>query len=192
MEENQAGEWVLNSAVQEVPMDKAVAKVVHATIKKVTEDIESLSFNTALAQMMILVNALIPTSPRPLHAIRTLLQLLNPFAPHITEELWEQVALVRRAAGDAGATGSSATTRGSELAACRWPAWDPQLLVEDEIEMPVQVNGKLRDRIRVKKDATVAEIEAAALASARVQEHVAGKPVRKVIVVPGKLVNVVA
>src|SRR6185295_13047538 len=77
MEENQAGEWVPSAAVQDVPMEKPIAKVVHATIKKDGEDIESLSFNTAISQMMICVNALIPVSPRPLEALRLLLQVLN-------------------------------------------------------------------------------------------------------------------
>src|SRR5206468_2653587 len=87
MEENQAGEWMVSALVQEVMMDKALARVVHATVKKVGEDIENLSFNTAIAQMMICVNALIPANPRPVAAIRLLLRVLNPFAPHLAEEL---------------------------------------------------------------------------------------------------------
>ena len=190
MEENQAGEWVVSRGVSDAPLLPAQLKIVHATIKKVTEDIESLSFNTALAQMMILVNALIPAAPRPLTAIRTLLQLLNPFAPHITEELWEQLALVH---GPAKIEGSARTTGAPKVgvAMVPWPVWDPQFLIEDEIEIPVQVNGKVRDRVWVKKEATAAEIEEAARASVRIQEHLAGKSVRKVVVVPGKLVNIV-
>ena len=177
MEENQAGEWVRSPAVQDVEPDKAQLKVMHATVKKVTEDIEALSFNTAIAQMMIFVNAFIPANPRPLGAMRVLLQLLNPFAPHITEELWAQLA------------GESAPSK--LLANEPWPAWDAQYLIEDEIELPVQVNGKLRDKIVVKKDASPGDAEAAALASTKVQEHIGGKTVKKVVVVPGRLVNVV-
>ncbi len=88
MEENQAGEWILSSAVQEVAPEKAVLKVLHATIKKVTEDIETLSFNTAISQMMILVNALTNAPVKPVSALRPLLVILNPFAPHLTSELW--------------------------------------------------------------------------------------------------------
>ena len=161
-------------------------KVLHATIRKVTEDIESLSFNTALAQMMILVNALIPAQPRPLAAIRTLLQLLNPFAPHISEELWERLSSEPETAQS-----EKKTSLPSQLASSHWPEWDPQFLVEDEIELPVQVNGKVRDRIRVKKDATAAEVENSARESARIQEHLSGKTVRKVVVVAGKLINFV-
>ncbi len=196
MEENQAGEWAvchcratasvapgqaerppygadLTEVIADIEPSKALKKVMHATIKKVEEDIEALSFNTAIAQMMIFVNALIPERPRPLMAIRALLQVLNPFAPHLTEELWQRLALP------------------GELANEPWPAWDPAALVEDELELPVQVNGKVRDRITVATSATPAEIEEAALLSPKVQEHIDGKPVKKVVVVPGKLVNVV-
>jgi len=177
MEENQAGEWVLSPIVQDVAPDKAQLKVIHATIKKVGEDIEELSFNTAISQMMIFVNAFIPANPRPLSAIRTLLQVLNPFAPHLTEELWERLGL-----GENGAR---------PLATEPWPSFDPALLVEDEIEMPIQVNGKVRDKIIVKKDASKDEVEAAARGSAKIAEWTAGKEIKKVVVVPGKLVNIV-
>ena len=174
MEESQTGEWVASPTVREIDPDKAQLKVMHATIKKVGEDIEHLRFNTAIAAMMIYVNAFIPANPRPRLALRILLQLLNPFAPHLTEELWERLGF------------------GGQLAAQSWPEWDATYLIEDEIEIPVQVNGKLRDKIVVKKEATPAEIETIALASVKVREHTSGKAVRKVIVVPGKLVNVVA
>ena len=186
MEENQAGEWVLSPAVQDVPMDKPIAKVVHATIKKVSEDIESLSFNTAISQMMICVNALIPANPRPLAALRLLLQVLNPFAPHLTEELWERLGGLTigpmRRMGPMGPI---------HLAHEPWPAYDPALLIEDEVEIVLQVNGKVRDKIVVKKEATKEEIEAAARASAKIAEWTAGKEIKKIVVVPGKLVNIV-
>ena len=174
MEENQAGEWQRSAAVQDVPMEKALAKVVHATIKKVGEDIEALSFNTAIAQMMVCTNALTAANPRPLAAIQLLLQVLNPFAPHLTEELWSVI-----------------NPNAALLADLAWPAYDPELLIEDEIELPVQVNGKLRDKIVVKKDASQSDIEAIALACLRVLEHTTGKTVRKIVVVPGRLVNIV-
>ena len=173
MEENQAGEWVVSPSVQDVPMDKATAKVVHATIKKVGEDIEDLSFNTAISQMMVCTNALIPLAPRPLAALRLLLTVLNPFAPHLTEELWERLG------------------GGGLLADQPWPPFDPLLLIEDEIELPIQVNGKLRDKIVVKKDATREEVEALARGSAKIAEWTAGKEIKKVVVVPGRLVNIV-
>jgi leucyl-tRNA synthetase len=173
MEENQAGEWELSSMLKDIAPDKAQKKVIHATIKKVGEDIEALSFNTAIAQMMIFVNAFTGLQEKPISALRTLLQLLNPFAPHVTEELWNQM----------GCSGL--------LADQAWPEFDPQALVEDELELVVQINGKLRDKLVVPRTASSMEIEAAALASPRAQEWTAGKTIRKIIVVPGKLVNIV-
>ena len=179
MEEDQEGHWQLSAAVRDIPPTPAQSKVVHATIRKVTADIDALSFNTAIAQMMVCTNEFTAATERPLSGIRTLLQLLNPFAPHLTEELWAVLA------------GQFPCPPG-RLALQTWPEFDPAFLVEDEIEMPVQINGKVRDRLLVKKDAAGAEIEALALASAKVQEHLGGKQPRKVIVVPGKLVNIVA
>ncbi len=176
MEENQAGEWQ-PAMLGEAPPDKAGLKIIHATIKKVTEDIEALSFNTALAKMMIFVNHFTGVAPRPSAALRTLLTLLNPFAPHLTEELWQRLGFEQDGA--------------RPLASEPWPQFDPALLIEDEVELAVQVNGKVRDKLVVLKDATRAEIESAALASPRIQEWTAGHTVKKVVVVPGKLVNVV-
>ena len=173
MEEQQDGSWAVSPAVQDVAPDKAQLKVIHATIKKVGADIEALSFNTAIAQMMVFVNAFTNANPRPREAIRILLQVLNPFAPHVTEELWETLKFW------------------GNVADHPWPAFDESLLIEDEIEIPVQINGKLRDRIVVKKDATKQEIEAIALAGPKIAEWTAGKEIKKVIVVPGKLVNIV-
>jgi leucyl-tRNA synthetase len=177
MEENQAGDWELSPSVQEAELTKQQQKVTHATVKKVTQDIESLSFNTAISQMMIFVNAFIPqrgTAVVPVSAMRTLLVLLNPFAPHITSELWQLL----KSPG--------------EITAQSWPTYDEKCLVEDEIEIVLQVNGKLRDRITVSLDASDAELEAAARANQKVQNAVADKPIRKVVVVPKKLVNIVA
>ena len=184
MEENQAGEWVASSIVQDVAPDKAQLKVIHATIKKVGEDIESLSFNTAISQMMIFVNAFTNANPRPRSAIRTLLQVLNPFAPHLTEELWERLGFDQAQPG-------SAEAGARPLAAEPWPPYEERFLIEDEIEIVLQVNGKLRDKIIVPKDAPKEVIEAAARNSAKIAEWTAGKEIRKVVVVPGRLVNLV-
>jgi leucyl-tRNA synthetase len=182
MEENQAGEWVLSSEVREVDPQKSELKILHATIKKVTGDIETLSFNTAISQMMILVNSLIPqrgTPAKPVSALRTLLILLNPFAPHVTSELWQILAEKFPGAG-------------GEITGQPWPEHDERLLIEDEIEIVLQVNGKLRDKITVALTATDAALEAAALANKKVQNAVGAQTIRKVVVVPKKLVNVVA
>ncbi|QJE96438.1 leucine--tRNA ligase [Luteolibacter luteus] len=174
-EENQAGEWVNSSKIQDVPCsDKALLKVVHETIKKVTDDIAKMSFNTAISQMMVCTNAFTSAEVVPLNEFRALLHVLNPFAPHLTEEIHARL-------------GGSAMLADSE-----WPKHDEAALVTDEIELVVQVNGKLRDKIVVAKDADQATVESTALNTAKVKEQIDGKTVRKVIVVPGRLVNIVA
>ena len=179
MEINQEGEWVMRDAVAGIAPGRAANKAVHATVKKVTEDIESLSFNTAISQMMICTNALNQLERVPVSSLVTLLHVLNPFAPHLTEELHRRL----------GEKFDSVT---GELANREWPGYDEAFLVEDEIEIVIQVNGKVRDRMTIPKDAPNGEVEKLALARDKVQEHTGGKTLRKVIVVPGRLVNVVA
>jgi leucyl-tRNA synthetase len=178
MTENQAGEWELSAKLKDVDPDKAQQKITHATIKKVTQDIESLSFNTAISQMMIFVNAFINADAIPLSAMRTFLVLLNPFAPHLTSELWEKL-------------NAKFQDNVSDITEEKWPGYDERFLVEDEVEMVVQVNGKVRDRIKMSILATNDEMKTAALANPRIQQLVDGKNIRKVVVVPQKLVNIV-
>ncbi|HEY0368716.1 MAG TPA: leucine--tRNA ligase [Chthoniobacterales bacterium] len=172
MDENQAGEWVVSPRIQDVEPDKAQLRVLHATIKKVTEDIEALAFNTAISQMMVFVNAFTNAAIVPRSTIQTFLVLLNPFAPHISSELTDYL------------TNGDVTEQS-------WPDYNPELLVEDEVEIALQVNGKVRDRVRVAIDATEGELEQIALGNPRVQEFVAGKEILKVVVIRKKLVNVV-
>jgi leucyl-tRNA synthetase len=179
MEENQAGEWALSAGLKDAPLEKSQTRVVHATIKKVGEDIEALAFNTAISQMMIFVNAFTNAEPRPVSALRTLLVLLSPFAPHLAEELWSRLG-----AAFAGFEGLAADQA--------WPEYDERLLIDDEVEIVMQVNGRVRDRLVMLRDATREEIEAAARAHPRLQEWTGGREIKKVVVVPGKLVNVVA
>ena len=129
--------------------------------------------------MMIFVNAFTNVETIPLSTIRAFLILLNPFAPHITSELWEQLS---RRFGDLP----------EDITEQSWPAYDERLLVEDEVEIVVQINGKLRDRIKMPMAATEEELKTAALARPNIQERIAGKTVRNVIVVPKKLVNIVS
>ncbi len=178
MTESQAGEWELSAKIKEVDATRPQQKLLHATIKKVTDDIESFSFNTAISQMMIFVNAFTNVETIPLSTIRAFLILLNPFAPHITSELWEKLS---RRFGDAA----------EDITEHSWPAYDEHLLVEDEVEIVIQINGKLRDRIKMPMAATEEELKTAALARPNIQERIAGKTVRNVIVVPKKLINIV-
>ena len=178
MTENQAGAWELSEKIKNVEPDKAQQKMLHATIKKVTQDIESFSFNTAISQMMIFVNAFTNAETIPLSAIRTFLVLLNPFAPHIASELWQNL---NAKFGDAR----------DDITEQSWPDYNDQLLVEEEVEIVIQVNGKLRDRMKASILATEEELKTAALSNPKIQDRIAGKTVRNVIVVPKKLVNIV-
>src|SRR5438067_5026490 len=173
MSENQAGKWELSSAVQDVDLTKAQQKILHATIKKVTGDIESLSFNTAISQMMIFVNAFTTAESIPLSAMQTFLILLNPFAPHLSSELWEYVKLP------------------GQITEQPWPGYDEKFLIEDEVEIVIQVNGKVRDRMNMSIQASEEELKAAALANPKIQQLIAGKIVQKTVIVPKKLVNIV-
>jgi leucyl-tRNA synthetase len=174
MRENQAGEWELSPPLCDIAANRAQQKVIHATIKKVTEDIEALSFNTAISQMMIFVNAFTNAEAVPVRAMRTLLVLLNPFAPHLTSELWERL----------GSNG--------DITDQKWPEYDEQLLAEEEAEIVVQVNGKVKGHITMLSSASEKEVEEAALHHPKIAEALTGKQVRKVVVVPKKLVNIVA
>ena len=179
-EQDQAGEWRLSNKIKDVPCDdRELLRVVHETIRKVGEDVEKLSFNTAISQMMICTNAFTQVEVVPLAEFIALLTVLNPFAPHLSEEIHEQVA---------AAFGRPVQL----LSEATWPAFDPAALVRNEIELVVQVNGKLRDRLMVSKDADEEAAKAAAFASARIREHTDGKTIRKIVFVPGKLLNIVA
>lgn len=174
-EQNQAGEWIVSSKIQDLPCsDKSLLKLVHETIKKVSEDIEKMSFNTAISQMMICTKAFTNATVVPLKEFTQLLSVLNPFAPHITEEIHASLG------------------NDTPLSETPWPSYDEAALVETEIELVIQVNGKLRDKITVAKDASKDEIEQLAQASSKVKDFTEGKTIRKIIVVPGRLVNIVA
>jgi leucyl-tRNA synthetase len=156
----------------------AQLKLLHECIRKVTHDLEHLQFNTAISAMMVFINGAMAWENRPASALRPFLQLLGPFAPHLAEELWQRLH-------------QHLGTPVPSLTYAPWPAFDPALLVETDMELPVQVNGKLRDVIRMPVGASAAEIEAAALKAEKAQAFIAGKTIKKVIVVPRKMVNVV-
>ena len=175
--ENQAGEWELSAKLKDVDPDKAEQKIMHSTIKKVTEDIESFSFNTAISQMMIFVNAFTNAETIPVSAMRTFLTLLNPFAPHLTSELWEKLNI------------NFKPVRG-DITEQKWPVYDEGLLAEDEIEIPVQVNGKFQGVLNISVAATKEEIINAAEKLPKVKQRIIDGYI-KVLVVPNKVVNFV-
>ena len=168
----------LNITIQDAPATPAQLKTLHACIKKVTEDLEGLRFNTAISAMMVFVNEAITWEARPLSALRDFLILLHPFAPHLAEELWQKL-------------NATHTTLQASLPYAPWPKFDAALLVETELELPVSVNGKMRDVIKVPADAANDAIEAAAKASEKVQQFINGKAIKKVIIVPKKMVNLI-
>jgi leucyl-tRNA synthetase len=151
-----------------------LTKVYHETVKKVTEDFEHLRFNIGISQMMVFINECYKASHIPKQYVEGFVKLLSPIAPHLAEELWEIL-------------GHNKTITYEE-----WPTYDEKFLVEDEVEIVIQVMGKVKSKIMVAKDATKEEHEQAALADEKIKELLEGKNVRKVIVVPGKLVNIVA
>jgi leucyl-tRNA synthetase len=165
----------LADTIQAVAPDKETLRKVHQTIQKVTEDLDGMRFNTAIAAMMELVNHLTQLPVRPRSALETLVLLLAPFAPHLAEESWSALGHART------------------LAYEPWPTYDEALTRADEVVVPVQVNGKLRSKVTVSAAvaADEAALRAAALADERIRGMIEGKQIRKIIVVPGKLVNIV-
>lgn len=148
-------------------------KILHKTIQKVTEDIEKLSFNTAISQMMIYVNHFTRSEKKPRKALKPYIQLLQPFAPHLCEELWARLG------------------EKESLSYAAWPAFDPALVKESVITMAVQVLGKTRGTIELDPDADQATAEKLALEIQAVQQQMVGKTVKKVIFVKGKILNFV-
>ncbi|HUA67913.1 MAG TPA: class I tRNA ligase family protein [Candidatus Saccharimonadales bacterium] len=169
---------LLDGAIADLDATPAQLKTLHICIKKVTEDLDGMRFNTAISAMMVFVNEAMTWQAKPLSVMKTFLQLLAPFAPHLAEELWARLH------STFGQTAPS-------LIYAPWPKFDAALLVENEIEIPVQVNGKFRDVIKVAVDADNAAIEAAAKAADKAQPFLAGKTIKKVIIVPKKMVNLI-
>ena len=163
------GAW---AATPDAPTE-AELKLLHQTIKKTREDIERLSFNTAVPQFMILVNELYKLKSCKQAVLLPFLQCLAPFAPHLAEELWQR----------AGQPGS--------IFASPFPQWEERYLQERSFEYPVSINGKLRFRLQLPLDLSPAQVEERVLAAEEIQKHLADGPAKKVIVVPGKIVNVV-
>lgn len=181
--ENQEGEWEINPKLAADAPEAAVLPVrkeLHKTIRKVTEDINDMSFNTAIAKMMECTNAMTSADVVDVQDYDAFLTLLNPFAPHLTEEIHSRLQTKFPALAE------------TQLCQKNWPVWEEALLVENTVPMVIQVNGRLRDKLEVPRDISREELEKLALASAKVKIFLDGVTVRKVIVVPGRLVNIVA
>ncbi len=153
--------------------DAALTRLLHQTVRKVTDDIEGMRFNTAISAMMVLSNELMKLEQVPTEALEVLAKLLHPFAPHLGEELWEML------------------DHSPSIQSQAWPEYDPALCEEDEVEVPVQINGKVRARITLPKDATEDQALEAARKAEVVAAQLADKPLRKTIWVPNKILNLI-
>jgi leucyl-tRNA synthetase len=157
------------------PETDDIAHKLHATIKKVTEDVASLQYNTAIAAMMEYLNVVRAEGRSPRRSeVEPLVVMIAPFAPHLAEELWLRLG-----------------HKESIFVGANWPKYDPQLAVADEVDIAVQVNGRLRATVTVPRGASEEEVKAKALAEDGVQRHTDGKQIRKVIFVPDRLINIV-
>ncbi|MBD2872957.1 leucine--tRNA ligase [Paenibacillus arenilitoris] len=164
----------LNAKIGGSVASDAFKRTWHRSIKKITEDYEALRFNTVISQLMIFVNEAYKTDALPAEAMAQFVQLLSPIAPHIAEELWERLG------------------RSDSLTYAAFPSYDEAWTVDQEVEIVVQVNGKIADRVSIAADMDAAEMESLAKELEKVKELIAGKTIRKVIAVKGKLVNIVA
>jgi leucyl-tRNA synthetase len=172
VEEEDGGE---NPRLRDAPgaSEEALWRLLHKTIRSVTEETEGIDkMNTAISQMMVFVNAATASKTLPRETVKVFLRLLSPYAPHLAEELWSRLGETEL------------------IAHAPWPEYDEALCRDETVVIPVQVNGKVRARLEVPADISREALEEAALAEEKVAAHVEGKTVAKVIVVPGKLVNV--
>ncbi|OAB34003.1 leucine--tRNA ligase [Paenibacillus glacialis] len=163
----------LNSKIVDGDGSDEFKRTWHKSIKKVTEDLDNLRFNTAISQLMIFVNEAYKTDELPRRALEDFAQLLSPMAPHISEELWQRLG------------------HEDSITYEQWPTYDESWTVDSEIEIVVQVNGKIVERTLIAKDTNQEAMQAHSLALSSVEEAIAGKTIRKIIAVPGKLVNIV-
>jgi leucyl-tRNA synthetase len=167
------GDGGLSRAVIEAEPSLEQRRLLHQTIKKVTEDLEELRFNTAIAQMMVFTNEMTKLGERPRALLEPFVLLLSPFAPHVSEELWEVMG------------------HEPSVAHQPWPRYDPALVISERLTIPIQVNGKLRSKIEVPADSSEEQVVTLARQDAKLVEWLQGKQPRKVIYVEKKLVNFV-
>lgn len=165
----------LSEKIMPIEEAKSLDKLYHQTVKKVTDDIEGLRFNTAISQLMVFINECYKADALPKVYMEGFVKLLSPICPHIAEELWAKL-----------------TAGNTSIAYETWPAYDEAKLVDDEVEIVVQINGKVKTKLMVPADANKDALEQIAMEDSQVKEQIDGKTVRKVIAVPGKLVNIVA
>lgn len=159
---------------EDVTVPVGLERLLHKTIKKVSEDIENLRFNTAISQLMIYTNSILEIERRPKRYVETLVLLLSPFAPHLAEELWEKLGYRQT------------------LAYEPWPEYDPEMAKDDTVTLGIQINGKLRDEIELAVDAPETEVRERVFQRPKVQKWIEGLEVKKFIYIPAKIINIAA
>ena len=164
--------YVEDSKIKDEP-NKNLETIYHQTIKKVTEDYEGLKFNTAIAQMMIFINAVYKENVFPREYALGFVKILNPLAPHLAEELWEKLGHTNTISYEP------------------WPTYDEAKTKESKVTLVVQINGKVRDKIEIEMGLDQEHIKELALNTPRIKELINNQPIKKVIVVPNKLVSIV-
>ncbi|PIR73071.1 MAG: leucine--tRNA ligase, partial [Candidatus Nealsonbacteria bacterium CG10_big_fil_rev_8_21_14_0_10_36_23] len=170
--------WRLNSKIKSQKSklqlkNQKLERLIHKTIKKIDEDLENTKFNTAVSALMILVNEMEKEQAIPITYYQSLLILLSPFAPHITEELWHQLG------------------HEDSIHNQVWPKYDSKLVKEETITLIVQINGKVRDKIEVEADISEEKAKKLTLEREKVKKWIEGKETKKIVFVPGKLINIV-
>ncbi|UTR11459.1 leucine--tRNA ligase [Evansella sp. LMS18] len=164
----------LNPAIVDAEGTEEMTRTYHQTVKKVTEDFEGLRFNTGISQLMVFINEAYKQDKLSKTQLEGFVKLLSPVAPHLSEEIWGRLG------------------HEESIAYQTWPVYEEEWLVEKEVEIVVQINGKVREKLTIAKDASKEEMEETAVNNEKIKEELEGKTVRKVIAVPGKLVNIVA
>ena len=172
-EETEEGQWIPSPLVTDEPADRETTRALAKTTAKVAADIERLQFNTAISALMILVNHLTSLPKRPQSALRHLCLLLAPFAPHLAEEIHQHLG------------------GKNDLSVAPWPTYHPADTLEDSVELPVQVNSKVKGKIHISPTATRDEIEKMVRAHADLPTWIDAKQIQKIIVVPGRIVNLI-
>jgi leucyl-tRNA synthetase len=165
--------WKLQDRVSSSKTPEAAVKALHKTIKKVTDDIANFSFNTSVSAMMICLNEMEKAEVIELSEFKKLLQILAPFAPHVTDELWSEIG------------------EKTSIHLAPWPKYDPKKIIDDTVAMGIQVNGKVRAEISVSKDISEADVQEKVLAIPEIAKWIDGKQVRKFIFIPGKIISIV-
>lgn len=183
--------WRLSSRLSAKSSSKEVENILHKTIKKISEDIESLSFNTAISSMMVLVNEMDKAESIAETDFKMFLQILAPFAPHLAEDIWQNLGKADIGKGKAKRKIARQNFAKSTIHLSAWPKWNKKKIVEESIKIAVQVNGKVRAELTISKDISSDEVKALAIADKNIETWILNKEIKRIIYVPGRIINIV-